>query len=104
MVDAIQDGVCQSRSPITADVTRPAVRRRFAHRVRKFEKEVTQQAGSHGYPASDPEMDAIFIASGYGVKPNSNRGKIANVDVASTIANPLNIAFPEPKGKPIPLR
>jgi predicted AlkP superfamily pyrophosphatase or phosphodiesterase len=66
--------------------------------------EVPQQAGSHGYLATDPEMDAIFIASGYGVKPNSNWGKIANVDVASTIANLLNFAFPGGKGKPIPLR
>ena len=28
---------------------------------------VPQQGGSHGYLASDPDMDAIFIASGYGV-------------------------------------
>ena len=28
-----------------------------------------QQAGSHGYLATTPEMDPIFIASGYGVRP-----------------------------------
>ena len=25
--------------------------------------------GTHGYPNSDPELDGIFIASGYGIKP-----------------------------------
>ena len=29
---------------------------------------VPQQRGSHGYMASDPDMDALFIAAGYGVR------------------------------------
>src|SRR5262249_24552931 len=28
---------------------------------------VPQQGGSHGYVGTDPEMDALFIASGYGI-------------------------------------
>jgi predicted AlkP superfamily pyrophosphatase or phosphodiesterase len=65
--------------------------------------EVLQQAGSHGYLASDPEMDAIFIASGYGVRPGTQLDRIANIDVASTIAKLLGVALPGAKGKPIPL-
>ncbi len=66
--------------------------------------EVLQQAGSHGYLASDPEMDAIFIASGYGVRPGTQLDRIANIDVASTIAALLGVALPGARGKPIPMQ
>jgi predicted AlkP superfamily pyrophosphatase or phosphodiesterase len=66
--------------------------------------EVLQQAGSHGYLASDPEMDAIFIASGYGVRPGPHLDRIANIDVASTIAKLLGVALPGAKGKLIPIQ
>lgn len=66
--------------------------------------EVLQQAGSHGYLASDPEMDAIFIASGYGVRAGTHLDRIANLDVASTIAKLLGVALPGAKGKLIPLQ
>jgi hypothetical protein len=65
--------------------------------------EVPQQQGSHGYPASDPDMDAIFIASGYGVSARGDLGRIANIDVASTLAKLLGVPLPGSKGKPIPL-
>jgi hypothetical protein len=65
---------------------------------------VAQQAGSHGYPASDPEMDAIFIASGYGVRGGVRLDRIANLDIAPTVAKLLGVALPTAKGKPIPLR
>jgi predicted AlkP superfamily pyrophosphatase or phosphodiesterase len=65
---------------------------------------VPQQAGSHGYLASDTDMDPIFIASGYGVHAGGNLGRIANLDVASTIAQLLGVALPTSKGKPIPLQ
>jgi len=64
---------------------------------------VPQEAGSHGYLASDPDMDAIFIASGYGVTPGS-LPKIANVDVASTIASLLGVPLPGALGKPVSLK
>jgi predicted AlkP superfamily pyrophosphatase or phosphodiesterase len=64
---------------------------------------VPQQAGSHGYLASDPDMDAIFIASGYGVRANAQVRKIANIDVAPTIAKLLGVALPSAKGKPVPI-
>jgi predicted AlkP superfamily pyrophosphatase or phosphodiesterase len=65
---------------------------------------VAQQGGSHGYLASDPDMDAIFIASGYGVSSGAKLDKIANIDVAPTVANLLGVALPTAKGKPIPLQ
>ena len=65
---------------------------------------VPQLRGSHGYLASDPEMDALFIASGYGVRAGALAGRISNVDVAPTIAKLLGVALPSAKGKPLPLQ
>ena len=65
---------------------------------------VPERAGSHGYPASDPDMDALFIASGYGVRSGVRPGRIANVDIAPTVAKLLGVALPTAKGKPIPLQ
>ncbi|MGA2117988.1 MAG: ectonucleotide pyrophosphatase/phosphodiesterase [Bryobacteraceae bacterium] len=62
-----------------------------------------QQGGSHGYLASDPDMDAIFIASGYGVRRGAKLDKVANIDIAPTIAKLLGVALPTAKGKAIPL-
>jgi len=62
-----------------------------------------QLRGSHGYLASDPEMDAIFIAAGYGVRAGNMPAKISNLDVAPTIAKLLGVALPSAKGKPLPL-
>ena len=64
---------------------------------------VPQQGGSHGYLASDPNMDAIFIASGYGVRSGVKLAKVANVDIAPTITKMLGVALPTAKGKAIPL-
>jgi hypothetical protein len=65
---------------------------------------VPQTRGSHGYVASDPDMDALFIASGYAVKRGANLGTIANIDVAPTIAKLLGVPLPTAKGKPLPLQ
>jgi Type I phosphodiesterase / nucleotide pyrophosphatase len=65
---------------------------------------VPQQEGSHGYLASDPEMEAIFIASGYGVRADATLGRIANIDVAPTIAELLGVSLPTSKGKAISLK
>jgi predicted AlkP superfamily phosphohydrolase/phosphomutase len=62
-----------------------------------------QQGGSHGYLASDPDMDAIFIASGYGVRRGAKLQEVANIDIAPTIAKLLGVALPTAKGKAIPL-
>ena len=65
---------------------------------------VPQQRGSHGYLNSDPDMDALFIASGYGVRANALSGRISNLDVAPTIAKLLGVPLPSAKGKPLPLQ
>ncbi len=62
---------------------------------------VPQVSGSHGYLASDPEMKAIFIASGRGVKSGTKLDRVANVDVAATVAKLLGVSLPSSKGRPI---
>jgi predicted AlkP superfamily pyrophosphatase or phosphodiesterase len=64
---------------------------------------VPQTGGSHGYLASDSDMDALFIASGYGIQGGVMLGRIANLDVAPTIANLLGVGLPSAKGKTLPI-
>ncbi|MCU1235534.1 MAG: type phosphodiesterase/nucleotide pyrophosphatase [Candidatus Solibacter sp.] len=65
---------------------------------------VPQTRGSHGYLASDPDMDALFIASGFGVRRGATLAPIANIDVAPTIAKLLSVPLPTAKGKPLPIQ
>ena len=55
---------------------------------------VISTSGSHGYVNSDPEMDAIFIASGAGIRANCVVDRVRNLDVAPTIAALLGIHMP----------
>ena len=55
--------------------------------------------GRHGYPSADPDMNAIFIASGNGIKPGSRLDRIANVDVAATIASLLGLKMDNIEGR-----
>jgi predicted AlkP superfamily pyrophosphatase or phosphodiesterase len=64
---------------------------------------VPQQAGSHGYLAEDPDLDAIFIASGYGVQSGVKLDRVASIDVAPTIAKLLGVKLPKAKGKALTL-
>jgi len=43
-------------------------------------------AGTHGYPASDPDMQGIFIASGAHIKSGVKLPHVFNLDLAPTIA------------------
>lgn len=54
--------------------------------------------GTHGYLASDPELDGVFIAAGYGIKPGTKLGQIHNRDVAPTIAELLGVTLPHVEG------
>jgi len=65
---------------------------------------VPQQHGSHGYLASDPDMNPIFIACGRGVRAGLKLDRVSNVDIAPTIARLLGVALPTAKGKPIELQ
>ena len=65
---------------------------------------VPQVGGSHGYLASESDMNPIFIASGYGVRAGGKVGIVSNLDIAPTIAKLLGVSLPTAKGKPIQLR
>jgi predicted AlkP superfamily pyrophosphatase or phosphodiesterase len=55
--------------------------------------------GAHGYPATDPELGALFIASGSGIRPGVRLGVIENVDVAPTMAELLGLKRGNVDGK-----
>jgi predicted AlkP superfamily pyrophosphatase or phosphodiesterase len=57
--------------------------------------------GQHGYLNTDPEMDAIFIAWGRGIRPGAHADRIRNVDVAPTIAVLLGLQFSGVEGRPL---
>lgn len=60
-----------------------------------------QTGGSHGYLASDPDMNAIFIASGYRVRAQGKLGEVSNLDIAPTIAQLLGVKLPSAKRTPV---
>jgi predicted AlkP superfamily pyrophosphatase or phosphodiesterase len=53
----------------------------------------TAEVGQHGYPNTEPSMQAIFIASGRGIKPVGEIPPVVNLDVAGTIARLLGVRF-----------
>jgi predicted AlkP superfamily pyrophosphatase or phosphodiesterase len=57
--------------------------------------------GTHGYLNSDPQMQAIFMAWGSGIKPGVRLGTISNLDVAPTIAVLLGIELTKATGRPL---
>lgn len=57
--------------------------------------------GSHGYLNTDPDIQAIFIASGAGVRRGATLGVVDNLDVAPTIAHWLGISLPTATGRPL---
>lgn len=54
--------------------------------------------GSHGYLNSDPDMEAILVAWGAGIRVGARVGAVANTDVASIIAHLLNVNFQPAQG------
>jgi predicted AlkP superfamily pyrophosphatase or phosphodiesterase len=55
--------------------------------------------GYHGYLATNPKMNAAFVASGAGIKRGAKIGWIENIDVAPTIAHLLGQNFRSADGK-----
>lgn len=55
--------------------------------------------GSHGYLATDPDLQALFIASGRGVKRGVRLDSVSNLDLAPTIARLLNLQMPDVQGR-----
>ncbi|MDQ6678049.1 MAG: alkaline phosphatase family protein [Acidobacteriota bacterium] len=60
-----------------------------------------EKTGSHGYLSSDPEMDAIFIASGNGIQKGVSLERIRNIDVAPTIAELLGLTLGGIEGRAV---
>lgn len=61
----------------------------------------TRELGAHGYPNSDPLMQGIFIAAGFGIRPKGEIPAFSNVDVAPTIAQLLGVSLGTVQGKPL---
>ena len=55
--------------------------------------------GAHGYPATDPDLSALFLASGAGIRAGVTLGVIDNVDVAPTMAELLGVKLENVDGK-----
>lgn len=55
--------------------------------------------GSHGYLASDPDLRALFIAAGRGIKRGVTVESVSTLDLAPTIAHLLGVSLPEAQGK-----
>jgi predicted AlkP superfamily pyrophosphatase or phosphodiesterase len=55
--------------------------------------------GTHGYRNNDPELDGVFIASGYGIRKGVKLERVSNLDVAPTAAALLGVKLPEVEGR-----
>ena len=61
---------------------------------------VVDYGGTHGYPASDPDMQGIFIASGAHIKKGVTLPHVFNLDLAPTIARILDLPpLPDAEGR-----
>jgi predicted AlkP superfamily pyrophosphatase or phosphodiesterase len=58
-------------------------------------------SGSHGYLNTDPEMNAIFIAWGRGIRPRTRIPEMRNVDIGPTIASLLGLTMKGTAGSPV---
>lgn len=63
--------------------------------------EKPERFGSHGHDPALPDLHAMFVAWGVGIKSGVDLGEIENTDVAPTIARLLRIPFPSAEGKPL---
>lgn len=55
--------------------------------------------GTHGYISTDPELGAIFIASGRGIKPGVSLESVSTIDLAATMAQLLGFELKEVEGR-----
>ncbi|MCW5551958.1 MAG: alkaline phosphatase family protein [Verrucomicrobiae bacterium] len=61
--------------------------------------EITFPVGSHGYLATNPNMNGVFVAWGRGIKPGPKLGVVEIIDVAPTIAGLLGQKLPHADGR-----
>ena len=55
--------------------------------------------GAHGYIATDPDLRALFIASGQGIKPGVTVDAVNTIDIAPTAAHLLGIELKGVEGR-----
>ena len=55
--------------------------------------------GAHGYVSTDPDLQALFIASGRGIRPGTTLDTVNNVDVAPTAAKLLGLEMKNVDGR-----
>jgi predicted AlkP superfamily pyrophosphatase or phosphodiesterase len=60
-----------------------------------------QTRGQHGYLNTDPDMDALFIASGAQIRSGVDLGSITNLRVAPTVAALLGVSLPAATEAPL---
>jgi predicted AlkP superfamily pyrophosphatase or phosphodiesterase len=54
--------------------------------------------GSHGYLSTEPKMNAIFVASGAGIKTGVSLESVENIDLAPTVARLLGVDLRQASG------
>ncbi|HEX5236724.1 MAG TPA: ectonucleotide pyrophosphatase/phosphodiesterase [Silvibacterium sp.] len=64
-------------------------------------QQIDPPRGTHGYLNTDPDMQALFIASGAHIRHGVNLGSISNLRVAPTIAAILGVSLPAAKQPPL---
>jgi predicted AlkP superfamily pyrophosphatase or phosphodiesterase len=64
-------------------------------------KDVDPAKGAHGYLNTDPEMQALFIASGAHIRKGVELNHITNLRVAPTIAKILGVSLPAAQQSPL---
>jgi predicted AlkP superfamily pyrophosphatase or phosphodiesterase len=55
--------------------------------------------GSHGFLSTEPKMNALFVASGSGIKTGVKLEALDNSDVAPTVARLLGVPFSQATGR-----
>ena len=55
--------------------------------------------GAHGYISTEPDIRALFIASGRGIKPGVTLEAVNNVDIAPTAARLLGVELKDVEGR-----
>jgi predicted AlkP superfamily pyrophosphatase or phosphodiesterase len=63
--------------------------------------DVTPARGAHGYPNTQADMQALFIASGAHIRRGVELGAISNLSVAPTIARLLGVSLPAAAQPPL---
>jgi predicted AlkP superfamily pyrophosphatase or phosphodiesterase len=61
--------------------------------------QVGASIGSHGFLATSPKMNAIFVAAGAGLRRGVTLDTFENIDVAPTVAHLLGIKLPNIDGR-----